>query len=362
MKESTKINSNICVLGANGQVGLEVCIFLSDLTNVRVTPVTRTQYGSALLRRLGMDCRHGRLAVEAEAKSLLKGATLVVNFGWPTNTIGKMNEIYRQIRNAIRQSPAGAPYIFISTLAVFCLDPSNPQITAYRLSKRWAEQVAIREGRKTGHPVYVLRLGQVHGPLQSVSRLMVREFRSETAKVPAVDSYVVFTYSIAEALANIAAGRATPGVYSLVAHPPWRWPEVHAYYSRWTGIKSEAVEEPLRPGASSPLIRMSKTLREFFGNEIHRQREMAEFLGTALFPQKLRRLRLAHYRKQAAAQIGQLRALQPWRPYGQKVSIPGRPFTCIRDIRGEIFDKNQWLMARIRAVSPETLPATPRLV
>jgi len=304
-----------------------------------------------------MQCRHGRLTVEAEARSLLKGATLVADFGWPTNTIGKMDEICRQIRNAIRQSPVGVPYVFISTQSVFCLDPSNPQITSYRLSKRRAEQTAIREGRRTGHPVYVLRLGQVHGPLQSVSKAILLEFRPETALVPAVDSYAVFTYSIAEALANIAAGRATPGVYTLLAYPQWRWPEVHAYYSRWTGIKSEAVEEPLRPEASSTLTRMRHMLRGFFGNEIFRQREMAEYFGTSLFPQKLRRLRLAHYRKQAAAEIGQLRALQSWRPYGQKVSIPGRRFTGMRDIRGEIFDKNQWLLARVRSVSPEAAPS-----
>jgi hypothetical protein len=149
-------------------------------------------------------------------------------------------------------------------------------------------------------------------------------------------------------------------VYTLLAHPQWRWPEVHAYYSRWTGIKSEAVEEPLRPEASSAFTRLRQTLRGFFGNELFRQREMAEFFGASLFPQKLRRLRLAHYRKQAAAEIGQLRALQSWRPYGQKVSIPGRRFTGMRDIRGEIFDKNQWLLARIREVSPDASPCNPR--
>lgn len=357
MNMDAKGNSQIVVLGANGQVGLEVCLFLSDMPDVQVTPVSRTEYGLVLLRRLGIAGRYGRMTSETEAGRLLRGAALVADFGWPTNTIGKMDEICRQIQNAIRQSPDGVPYVFISTQSVFSLDPSNPQITAYRLSKRRAEQTAIREGRRTGHPVYVLRLGQVHGPLQSVSKIIIREFRAETAFVPAVDSYAVFTYSIAEALANIAAGRSTPGVYTMLAHPQWRWPEVHAYYSRWTGINSEAIEEPLRPEASSPFTRMWQTLRGFFGNELFRQREMAEFFGTSLFPQKLRRLRLAHYRQQAAAEIGQLRASQSWRSYGQKVSIPGRRFTVMRDIRGEIFDKNQWLMARIRAVSPEATPS-----
>ena len=357
MNMDAKGNSQIVVLGANGQVGLEVCLFLSDMPDVQVTPVSRTEYGLALLRRLGIAGRHGRMTTETEAGRLLQGAALVADFGWPTNTIGRMDVICGQIRNAIQQAPAGVPYVFISTQSVFCLDPSSPQFTAYRLSKRQAERTARREGRKAGRPVYVLRLGQVHGPLQSVSKMIIRDFRSDSAQVPAVDSYAVFTYSIAEALANIAAGRETPGVYTLLAHPQWRWPEVHAYYSRWTGIKSEAVEEPLRPGASSTLTRMWHMLRGFFGNEIFRQREMAEFFGTSLFPQKLRRLRLAHYRKQAAAEIGQLRALQSWRPYGQKVSIPGRRFTGMRDIRGEIFDKNQWLLARVRSVSPEAAPS-----
>lgn len=352
-------NSRICILGANGQVGLEVCLFLTDMPNVQVTPVCRTQYGAALLKRLGMECRHGRLTLEEEAGRLLEGAALVADFGWPTNPIGKTDAICRQIRNVIHQAPPGAPYVFISTQSVFCLDPSSPQFTAYRLSKRQAERTALREGRKAGRPVYVLRLGQVHGPLQSVSRAIIREFRAETAYVPAVDSYAVFTYSIAEALANIASGREIPGVYTLLAHPQWRWPEVHAYYSRWTGIRSEAVEESLRPGASSPLTRMWQTLRGFFGNEIFRQREMIEFWSTRVFPRKMQQLRLAHYRRQAAGEIGQLRALKSWRPYGQKVSVPGLRFKGISDIREGIFEKNQWLLERIRSVSSDAATPNP---
>jgi len=346
--------SKICILGANGQVGMEVCLFLSEWNKVQVTPVCRTQYGSALLRRLGLDCRHGRLADEAQAAGLLQGASLVADFGWPTVTIGKMDAICRQIKNAIRNAPTGAPYVFISTQSVFHIDPAGPKFTGYRLSKRHAEKTAIREGRKAGRAVYVLRLGQVHGPLQSVSRAICREFRSEQAAVPALNSYAVFTYSIAEALVNIAAGREKPGTYTLIATPSWRWPEVHAYYARWTEIASQAQEEPVKSKTNSFWSRVRGVVREGCLSELFRHKEFIEYFGNHLFPKKMQRMRLLHYRRQAAAEVDQLRALQIWRPYGQKVEIPGVRLSSLSDVRDGIFSKNQWLLRRIQSASPSS--------
>ena len=348
-------DSRICVLGANGQVGLEVSLFLSEMPGVGVVPVSRTQYGSALLRHLGLECRHGRLSDERQANALLQGATLLADFGWPTNTIGKMDAICAQIRNAIRHAPAGAPYVFISTQSVFCLDPAHPEFTAYRLAKLRAEQTALQQGRKVGRPVFVLRLGQVHGPLQSVSRAITREFRAETAYVPALDSYAVFTYSIAEALANIAAGREAPGTYTLLAYPQWRWTEVHAYYARWTGLVSKAIEEPPQAAATSTLARSRAALQSFCSTEIFRHREWLEYWGARLFPRRMQQLRLAHYRRQAGAEIDELRAKQSWRPYGQKIQIPGARLESISDIRGQILEKNQRMLRRVLAGAPDAI-------
>ncbi len=128
----------ICVLGANGQVGVEVSAILSTWPGVEVAPVTRSEFGGVVLRRLGLKCRHGRMGNEDDAKRILSDCKLVADFGWPGRTVGRFEDLARQIRNTVRNAALGAPYVFISTQSVYQLDPAVSKFSAYRLAKRYA--------------------------------------------------------------------------------------------------------------------------------------------------------------------------------------------------------------------------------
>ncbi len=352
MSDKSNALQHICVLGSNGQVGLEVCLFLSDWSGVHVMPISRTLYGSALLHHLGLECRHGQLADEKQAADLLQNGTLVADFGWPSNAIGKLGEIRRRISNAIHHAPTEARYVFISTQSVYRLDPSKPRFSTYSLSKRYAERIALLEGKRMGRSVYVLRLGQVHGPLQRVSKAIISAFRPQAALVPSLRSYTVFTYSIAEALANIALGREEPGIYTVFSNPEWRWPEMHEYYAKWTGIPSTALEEPVPVSRHSLPSRIWHTLRTPFADEILRQKDLIEWCGSRLLPEYTAQLRLNHYRRRAASEISRLFAEQCWRPYGQMVEVDGRRLVSLSDTRPFILAKNRALFDRVRASAP----------
>src|SRR5262249_741297 len=69
----------IAVLGANGQVGAELCLLLSRQENVEVVPVCRTPMGSAFLRFHGLACRHGQPANPLEAHRLLGDCDVIAN-------------------------------------------------------------------------------------------------------------------------------------------------------------------------------------------------------------------------------------------------------------------------------------------
>ena len=62
----------IGVIGANGQVGTEVCIYLSEMENFEIVPVCRSDSSTAFLRKLGLNCKVGNMEDPEQAKEILK--------------------------------------------------------------------------------------------------------------------------------------------------------------------------------------------------------------------------------------------------------------------------------------------------
>ena len=144
----------------------------------------------------------------------------------------------------LEYAPKETKYVYISTIMAFGMGSQNRIFknyiwshSVYGATKRYAEKLAIRKARETGREVYVLRLGQVHGEFQSVSRMIRTGLRDFTVHLPDVPSYTVFTFTIAEALVNIAMGFERPGIYTLLSNPEWSWKEVFEYYAKIEGVQ-----------------------------------------------------------------------------------------------------------------------------
>jgi nucleoside-diphosphate-sugar epimerase len=216
----------IAVIGANGQVGAEVCLFLHVRADVDVVPIARSEYSTSLLRRAGLACRHGSMATQEEARILTAGCDLVADFSWPRGSPRQIREFARaNVGSAVLASPDARAHVFVSTQSVYRLTAGEPHYRIYARTKRYAESVALRAGQRRGRPVYVLRLGQVHGPLQSVSHDLIEAMRPGRVLVPRMESSIVFAFTVAEALAHVALGRETPGTYTLTSVPAWSWRE-----------------------------------------------------------------------------------------------------------------------------------------
>src|SRR5690242_3905570 len=161
----------IGLIGGNGQVGVEVSLFLSLRPDVRVIPISRTVYGSTLLRTCGFECRHGALASRDETRRLTEGCDLVADFSVPHGTPPEVRAAMRRnVSNAIRYSSDTQQYVYISTHGVNRLSSTHSRYRSYSKAKLYAERIARREGRAFGKQVYVLRPVHVHGVLQAVSR------------------------------------------------------------------------------------------------------------------------------------------------------------------------------------------------
>jgi nucleoside-diphosphate-sugar epimerase len=227
----------IAVLGANGQVGAELCLLLRRTPGIALVPVCRNPTGSAFLRYSGVACRHGRPADSREAPGLFGDCDVIVNCALGSGTPGETRAFDRKlIRNIFAHSKPDAIVIHCSTLMVHG-DPRPGKLRrardAYSRAKYAAEGFVDTESKRSGKRSYVLRLGHVCGPLQNITAKIHREIASRQVVLPEDDlpSNTVYTVTLVDAIASILAGNEPPGTYDLTNAPQWTWREVYAYES-----------------------------------------------------------------------------------------------------------------------------------
>ena len=269
--------STIIVLGANGQVGLEVCLFLGSMAGIAVVPVVRSQLGATLLERCGLDCRVGTLSSSRDGGRLLEGADLVVDFRLPSGLPAEIRRATREgMGQCMRLLPRQCPYVYISSTMAFGMDTdkaANPKYrwhsiarTPYATYKRYAERCTRWYGLATRRETYILRLGQVFGELQGVSRGWLQSVRQGPIAMPDAGrglSDAVFCGTIALALSQIALRRERPGTYTLVESPDWRWSDVYDFHAVQAGIlrKLESIQAVSRTASlTAPLRALAKGL------------------------------------------------------------------------------------------------------
>lgn len=348
----------IAIAGANGQVGTETCLYLRQWAGIRPVAICRSNLAGAFLRRFDVECRVGNLQDARQARELLAGCDVVVDFSLPSGIFAEMQPAIRSVvTNCIEQSPEGAVFVYGSSEMAYGMrqTPGEPfrsyllARTVYGASKRFGESLAVGLGRRSGHPVYILRLGQVHGELQNVTQYLLGSLRSGPAYVPDGLSDTVFIYSIAEALVQIARGQETPGKYTLVSTPEWPWLDVYGYYARRLGIEPHAVLYAPESNEVRMLDRLAGGLR----SAVVSSRDIVSGYLLRRFPGIQWRLACEYRTRAAAAEIGagiRSRQYRPFAPfYG---AIPGRRLRTLSDSRTAMAGPERRLRETLAGVLP----------
>lgn len=236
--------TRIAILGANGQVGAELCAILGRQSGVTVVPVCRNRLGSAYLRSMGIACRHGQSADAADAARLFGDCDAVVNLALVSSVSDPAGarELTRRIAaNVARQLGPRGVHLFFSTMSVYGDQEMGERYGVpgpYGADKLWAERVALREGAAAGCTTTVFRLGHVCGELQGITREIRATIRQGVVRLPDPGraSNVTYVGAIAEAIL-VAARRGMPaGTYDLMNEPQWSWREVFEFEARQLGL------------------------------------------------------------------------------------------------------------------------------
>lgn len=348
---------SIAIVGANGQVGVEVTLNLAAMPDIRVVPICRSELGASLLGRCGVDARIGSIAEPERAKALLAGCDLVVDFslprGLPSEVRGPMRA---NITSAITAAPPGIPYVFISTTTAFGMPAGARRYarylfarTSYASSKRYGERLTRAMGLLRRRPTYVLRLGQVHGELQGVSRGLLStagERPIVLARAGETPSDTVFCSTIALALRNIAYGLDAPGRYTLLEAPEWTWRRMYEFYAAQRGARATMIDasgnvggnvedavSAIRGARGARLAARSLT-RTAFGAVVGVLKRNREFLTAqmpAIAPAFEQYLKSAHLARNAAAEIAAGQARRNLVPTHWDGPVPGNRLLSLVD-------------------------------
>lgn len=344
----------IAIVGANGQVGAELCLFLKSMGELEPVAIARSRVGTALLRRLGIECRHGDFRSPEEGRRLLEGCDAVLDLALPFGASPSETRaiIARRLDVMFASLDRIPVYIFASTMAVYRLDPDEPRYKWYGATKLYAERVAARLARRGAKQLYVLRLGQVHGVMQSCSHELADGLHDGmVVQLPDIPSFSVFVYSIAEAAMNIVAGKEKPGTYTLVSTPAWSWDEVLRWFARNKGVDCEirTVHQPAASAVRRLRSALVARIKGALSRSVNRHKELISAVLSAISPELEARLRFRHALGRARLDVASLNRGRVWEPVRQARAIPGARLRSLGDSRQQMalhwIRVGQWIEA-----------------
>lgn len=352
----------VAVIGANGQVGREVSLFLSVM-NVEVVAISRTELGGIFLERCGVACRYGSISDECDAKRLLEGCDIVADFAHPRGLPYKIREaVSLNVNNIVKFAPEGAPYVYMSTISAFGMRHEDSKMknhflahTTYAADKRYLERHVL--SHQNTRDIYVLRLSQVHGELQKVSQQFIDEVVEGDIALPFhedTSSYTVFCYSIAEAIINICSGKERPGIYTVVSTPYWSWGDVYRYWASRQGIQVNLLASAKKNDESTksrflrnagkllakPVIDLGVKYRMLVLNYV--------FFG---FPMIQEKMQAIHLKRKAASEISKGKPVKARRKF-QVGTIPGKTLVSLSDSKLTMQERT----AEVRRIIDAAIP------
>ena len=126
----------IGIIGSNGQVGTETCLYLSLMDNVEVIPISRTEFGAAFLNSCGIKCRIGNISNPEEAKLLLKDCDLIADFTYLKGLPSEIKESTKRIiTNAIKYSSPDAKFVYVSSMMAYGMGKDNVAFKNYLFAR-----------------------------------------------------------------------------------------------------------------------------------------------------------------------------------------------------------------------------------
>ncbi len=357
----------VAIIGANGQVGAELCLLLADRPDFQLIPICRTRSGSAFLRWQGIACRHGRVADARDAQRLLADCDVVINCSLATGTPAEIrNTEDRIVHSACAHSMPGASIIHFSTQSVYG-DPRGSRAIRWRnpygRAKLATERSIRRAARQFAKKAYILRLGHVCGSLQEISNTIRSQIQAGDVVLPRADrsSNTVYTAAVAGAVLQIIEGQAEPGTYDLMNTPRWTWSAVYEYERSQCGVDDYSPEFADSEGAPGGAKFLRRTIAGLAGSlaSIEWIRDVLAKVFAHLPDGLNAHAQAWWYLRRARMEMGALHTRRPMAEHLTWIENGTRFFPAARQTKELLATTFIGPILRERASWPEDLPDAP---
>lgn len=229
----------IALLGGSSQVAIEVAMYLKR-QGIPCVSIVRSQYSAIIHRLMDLKCVVCSSGDE-EFKQTISSAEVVADFTFPSGLTALVIPISKsQIENTISQMKSGARYVYMSSIWAHGMGPGETTVKNYLFPrgqysyiKRQVEAFVRSTAQKQNVLPFNLRLGQVHGFLQSVKCDYVVQGAAGKVLLPFSEqakANIVFTYNVAETLEKINNNEINQGTYTLILSPQWEVKQLYGFY------------------------------------------------------------------------------------------------------------------------------------
>lgn len=349
MKEK---RSKIVILGANSQIGIEVCLYLSTFNNISITGVVRTELAGALLKKLDIKYITGDLESDSGIGETISEADLVFDLAAPTRGLlkDKKNFYLNRLSLVFKKMSRGSIFVLASTQAAFGYkEPLYPELkyyilprSVYAADKRFAEKISKKLGKKYDIDVFQFRLADVYGVTQKTT-LLLRELISKNYSFLVTDNpaNTIFTYEIALALVNILNKLESPGLYTMVSNYPWTYTQILEHIA---SIDSSEVKiKPIKIPQKN-MFYFLRYIKQFIQGFIIRRRDffMANF---SVFERFIPGLKHSMLKKRVERSVSLNARFPEYRGLIRLSGVlPGKRFKSLPDLRKTIGSYEEFIL------------------
>lgn len=254
------------VVGANSQVGTELCFLMRQL-GADVVPIVRNKVAASTFNHFEFKYRVADVSTASDARQALDDLDVVAIAAYAPFRLGNPDPQDARttntnlVKHAVKHTPPDASVVYFSSIAAFGSDirSSRSDWNWYTRENRRLEELICETTDGTPTEGFAFRLGHVFGEYQGV----VQDFRetlstSQPLSIdcdPAAPSNVLHTVTLADAILRTDTREFNGGRYSVVNAPQWTWREVVDFYK-----PDNTTVEYLRADSSADTSRRLRTV------------------------------------------------------------------------------------------------------
>ena len=227
----------VAVIGAAGRIGPYLVRRLALENAYEPVPVIRDKMAIRFLGDYRQFTRVGSITDSGSARRLIGDCQVVINLAFAGST---SNAIANNIRlvEAITTLKTTKLFVNLSTISVYGLPFTERRMnfvkpkpnSAYGKSKLAMERIVADALKKTDSKYFHIRLGNVYGPSQTVSRMVFEDVMSPSFKLPFggdLASNAISVERFIEGVVSILNNPPQKGVYNCTEEPQRTWREIY---------------------------------------------------------------------------------------------------------------------------------------